>query len=33
MNGEPQQILLLLQQDSHQHANEVLSLVELARFR
>ncbi|CAF3937458.1 unnamed protein product [Rotaria sordida] len=33
MNGEPQQILSLLQQDSHQHANEVLSLVELARFR
>jgi hypothetical protein len=33
MNGEPQQILLLLQQDSYQRANEVLSLVEVARFR
>jgi hypothetical protein len=33
MSGEPQQILLLLQQDSHQRVNEVLSLVEVARFR
>ena len=33
MRSEPQQILLSLQQDSHQRANEVLSLVELARFR
>jgi hypothetical protein len=33
MSGEPQQILLLLQQDSYQRANEVLSLVEVARFR
>jgi hypothetical protein len=33
MNGEPQQILLLLQQDSNRRANEDLSLIELARFR
>ena len=33
MSGEPQQILLLLQQDSHKRTNEVLSLVELACFR
>jgi hypothetical protein len=33
MSGEPQQILLLLQQDSYRRANEVLSLVEVARFR
>jgi hypothetical protein len=33
MNGEPQQILLLLQQDSYKRANEALSLVEVARFR
>jgi hypothetical protein len=33
ISGDPQQILLSLQQDSHQRANEVLSLVEIARFQ
>lgn len=33
MNGESQQILSFLQQDSYKRTNEVLSLVELARFR
>ena len=33
ISGEPQQVLLSFQQDSHQRANEVLSLVEIARFR
>ena len=33
ISGEPQQILSLLQQDSRLRTNEVLSLVEVARFR
>ncbi|CAF3018473.1 unnamed protein product [Rotaria sp. Silwood2] len=33
ISGESQQILLSLQQDSHQRSNEDLLLVELARFR
>lgn len=33
INGEPQQILLSLQQDSRQRVNEAVSLVEVARFR